>query len=141
MKSILHQIEEKLLTSRKNRDIDSSVLATLLNEVKMKGKNDGNRETTDDEAVAVIKKFVKDLNCVLDNTTDDDKIQETQKEIVAVVQFLPKQLTEEELRNIIKDIISHDSEINLGKVMGFLKKQYNGLYDGKRASSITKELL
>ena len=45
----------------------ATLLTTLYSEAQMVGKNDGNRETTDAEVVAVIKKFVKNIDETLSN--------------------------------------------------------------------------
>ena len=56
--TIAEQIKAASLTARKARDtVASALLTTLLSDVVMIGKNAG-RETTDAEAVAIVKKFI-----------------------------------------------------------------------------------
>lgn len=56
--TITEQIKAASLTARKARDtVASALLTTLLSDVVMIGKNAG-RETTDAEAVAIVKKFI-----------------------------------------------------------------------------------
>ncbi|HRH01555.1 MAG TPA: GatB/YqeY domain-containing protein [Bacteroidia bacterium] len=58
--------------------------------------------------------------------------------------YLPKQMSEDELRNEISIIISNlgaASPADLGKVMGVASKQFAGKADGKIVSAIVKELL
>lgn len=67
------------------------------------------------------------------------------RELKALEQWLPSQLTGESLRKAIQYTISLDglekSVKNLGKVMASLAQNYSGRYDGKEASVIAKELL
>ena len=55
-------------------------------------------------------------------------------------QFLPKQLTEAELRSYVGEIILTEG-LNMGKIMGVLKGRFDGRYDGKLASSVVKAAL
>jgi uncharacterized protein YqeY len=58
--------------------------------------------------------------------------------------YLPKQMSEDELRSDISKILSNlgaSSPSDLGKVMGVASKQFAGKADGKIVSAIVKELL
>ena len=58
--------------------------------------------------------------------------------------YLPKQLTEEELKEKISNIINDNGFSggkDMGKVMGLLKESFDGQYDGKMASQLVKTLL
>ena len=68
-----------------------------------------------------------------------------EKEEMAVIErFLPKQLDETELKEIIKKIVAEtgaSSPADMGKVMGVVSKQLAGKADGKIISGIVKEIL
>lgn len=68
-----------------------------------------------------------------------------EKEEMAVIErFLPKQLDETELKEIIKKIVAEtgaSSPADMGKVMGVASKQLAGKADGKIISGIVKEIL
>lgn len=72
-------------------------------------------------------------------------LAEKEKEEMAVIEkFLPKQLSEEEIRRAVSEIIKEtgaSSAADLGKVMGVASKQLAGKADGKTISSLVKELL
>ena len=66
------------------------------------------------------------------------------KEAEIIQQFLPKALSEEEVREIIKSIIDEtgaDGMKDMGKVMGMSIKKLMGKADGKMISTIVKEIL
>lgn len=150
--SILSVIKEDNINSRKLRDsVKSSLLSTLYSEALNVGKNDGNRETTDKETLAVIKKFLDGVNFTIDtidSVISDDKytIAMKEREILTeyIEKFQPKQLTIEELTDIISGIaatLTDKSPKQMGFVMKKLKDSYDGMYQGNEASKIVKEIL
>jgi len=146
MNTILNKIKEDNLKARKERNkFLSGVLTTLVGEIEMIGKNNGNRETTEEETLKVITKFKKNAedtcNLMSDSRADSKELESYIEEISIYDSYLPKKMNEEELTNLIRDIIDHDSDINIGKIMSFLKNQYTGKYDGKMASTIARKLL
>jgi uncharacterized protein YqeY len=92
------------------------------------------KEVSDQEATAIIKKMVANAN-EMNNTAEADFLSE----------YLPKQLSEHDLRNIIQGILSSEHNISsmrdIGRIMGILQKEYAGMYDGKLASTIIKDKL
>lgn len=65
-------------------------------------------------------------------------------QIAVIEQYLPKQMTEDEIKSIIAEIISQvgaSSPADMGKVMGAATKQLAGKADGKIISAIVKEIL
>ncbi|MBS1621786.1 MAG: GatB/YqeY domain-containing protein [Bacteroidetes bacterium] len=73
-----------------------------------------------------------------------DLAQKELEEIEVINQFLPQQLSGEELRAELTKIIQQagaSSPTDMGKVMGIATKQLAGKADGKAISSVVKELL
>jgi uncharacterized protein YqeY len=151
---LIEKIKNDQLAARKRKDeVATALLTTLLGEAAAVGKNAGNRDTTDEEVVAIVKKFLKnneeliqslDSRCLTkDEETFTRPILVANRERELLVAYLPVQLTEEQLRDIIKEIISarQISPKVMGEVMSELKKSYAGRYDGGLASRLTKELL
>lgn len=147
--TLIDTIKKAQLQARKDKQSDSaSSLTTLIGEAEMIGKNDGNRVTTDAEVVAVIKKFVKNidetLNVVSKDSSKADRVTALTQEKALLSTFLPKQLSEDELRSVLSGFVSALPEKNpkaMGKVLASLKEHFAGQYDGALASKITKELL
>jgi uncharacterized protein YqeY len=89
----------------------------------------------DAKVVAVIKSMIKKA---------EDTNSLTEDEIKLLVKYLPTQLTDPELIVRISDEIKKQGYAgpkDMGKVMGFLKSNYDGQYDGKKASLIIKNIL
>lgn len=149
--SILNTIKNDNIAARKSRDvIATSLLSTLYAEAVNVGKNDGNRETSDKETLAVIKKFLDGVLFTIETLqfNSDDKILVAirEKDILStyIEKFQPKQLTTEQLTAIITEIVAglpEKSPKQMGAVMKSLKDSYDGMYQGNEASKIVKELL
>ena len=74
----------------------------------------------------------------------DDLVQKEQEQVDVFMLYLPKQLSDEELENGMKEIISEVGATSLkdmGKVMGAASKKFAGVADGKRINERVKKLL
>jgi len=140
--SLLNLMRADLLNVRKNRDETRiGVLTAQVDAVAMVGKNKGNRETTDEEAVNVVKKFLdtaRENEALLAARGDSDALAKTRVEIEVLECYMPSQMTEEELVSVIKEFIQTNPGSKIGDVMAYLKTSFSGRYDGKLASAITK---
>jgi len=140
---LVERIKADNLAARKARNIETStLLTTLYAEVVKIGKDAGNRETTDEETVVVVKKFIKGIDETLHYKGAPDATLQHEKEIL--VEYLPVQLSDDELEEIIRDLVltmNADSVKQMGSVMSALKSEYNGEYDGMTASKLVKSYL
>lgn len=104
-------------------------------------------ELTEDAAMKLLQKMVKQRKDSLEIFTQQARpelAKKEQEEIAVIEQFLPKQIGEEELRSILKEIIARtgaSSPGEIGKVMGVASKELAGKADGKMIASLVKELL
>ena len=143
---MLVQLKKDHLESRKQRDsLKSNLLGTVLAESAMIGKNDGNRETTESEILAVIKKFLKGINESIESLRKQDRdTADIEKEREILESYMPSQLSKEKLTEIINNLVAELPEKNMkqmGKIMGEIKKNYDGQFDGKMASLLVKSAL
>lgn len=145
--SLMNELRASQLIARKVREeVKSTLLTTLVAEAAAKGKADGNRESTDEEVISVIKKFLNNVDITLKalEFSSDSRVAVALAEKQILESFLPKQLSESELRIAIAGIINTLPEKNakgMGKVMADLKANFAGLYDGGMASKLVKEML
>jgi uncharacterized protein len=101
----------------------------------------------EEDEVKLLQKLIKQRKDSLEiyqQQNRADLAQKEQEEITVIEQFLPKQLSAEELRAAISDIIAAtgaSSPADMGKVMGVATKQLAGKADGKSISAVVKELL
>jgi len=144
---LINQIKSDALIARKARKTDTAtLLTTLYSEASMIGKNLGNRESTDQEVLQVIEKFIKNANEVKEILLKNNKdVSHVDNEIKVLSKYLPQKMSYNELENVVRDIIEAlkdiNSEVQIGKVMSVLKNSYGGTYNGKLASEIVKKEL
>jgi len=106
-----------------------------------------NGEVSADGELKLLQKLVKqrkDSLEIFQKQNRPDLAQKEEEEIAVIEKFLPKQLTEEELKAAIAAIITEvgaSSPADMSKVMGTATKQLAGKADGKAISAIVKELL
>jgi uncharacterized protein len=104
-------------------------------------------EIKEEDEIKLLQKLVKQRKDSLEIFTTQnraDLAQKEQEEIEVIEKFLPKQLSAEELKGIIANIIAEtgaSSPADMGKVMGVATKQLAGKADGKAISALVKELL
>ena len=104
-------------------------------------------ELSQEEEMKILQKLVKqrkDSADIYNGQGRNDLADPELKEAELIQQFLPKALSEEEVREIIKSIIDEtgaDGMKDMGKVMGMSIKKLMGKADGKMISTIVREFL
>ena len=107
----------------------------------------GSGELKEDDEIKLLQKLVKqrkDSLEIFEQQNRTDLAQKEKDEIAVIEKFLPKQLSAEELKEELKNIIAEvgaSSPSDLGKVMGMASKKFAGKADGKTISALVKELL
>ncbi len=107
----------------------------------------GDGELSDDAALKILAKMVKQRKESASIYTDQNRADLAQEELAQaaiIEEYLPKQLSEEELTAALKEIIARvgaTSAKEMGKVMGTATKELAGKAEGKAISAKVKELL
>ena len=115
--------------------------------IKAKTEPGANGQITEDTEVKMLQKMVKQRKDALEiyqQQSRADLAQKEEEEIAIIEKFLPKQLSEAELKEALASIIAQvgaSSAADMGKVMGTATKQLAGKTDGKAISAVVKELL
>jgi uncharacterized protein len=107
----------------------------------------GGADLTEDAEMKLLQKLVKQRKDSLEIFTQqnrEDLASKEREEISIIEKFLPKQMSPEELKAAVSEIIAAvgaSSPADMGKVMGVASKQLAGKADGKTISALVKELL
>lgn len=139
--------EMKEAMKAKNEGVLRSLRAIKAEIIKAKtepGAGGEINEATEQKFLQKMMKQRKDSLEIFEKQGREDLAIKEREELVVIERFLPKQMTEAEIRDAIQSLItstSASSLADLGKVMGAASKQLAGLADGKTISSIVKELL
>jgi uncharacterized protein len=104
-------------------------------------------ELKEEEEVKLLQKLVKSRKDSLEIFQQQNRpelAKKEEEEIAIIEKFLPKQLSAEEVKAIVTEIIAATgatSPADMGKIMGAATKQLAGKADGKTISALVKELL
>jgi uncharacterized protein YqeY len=104
-------------------------------------------ELKEEDETKLLQKLVKqrrDSLEIFQKQNRPDLAQKEEEEIAVIEKFLPKQMSNEELKAALTQIIEQvgaTSPADMGKVMGAATKQFAGQADGKAISAAVKELL
>lgn len=115
--------------------------------IKAKTEPGANGTVSEDGELKLLQKMVKQRKDSLEIFTQQkraDLAQKEQEEITIIERFLPKQLGEDELKEVVAKIIAEvgaKTPADMGKVMGAATKQLAGKADGKSISAVVKQLL
>ena len=150
--SLKDKIENNYKNSLKSKDkLQISTYRLILSAIKnqdiVNRSGPNKKETDDDDIKKLLKKMIKQRAESIEiykKGNRQDLLEIEQKEHEIISSFLPKQLSEEETKNICNEMIKklNASTIKeMGKVMGALKKEFSDNLDFSKAGSYLKEIL
>lgn len=114
-------------------------------DVEARGK--GKEKAEDETLLAMMQTMIKQRNESIKMYTEGNRpelAEKEQAEIKVIERFMPKQLSEDEIKSVVASIIAStgaQSVKDMGKVMSSLKTEYAGKMDFGKASGIIKSLL
>jgi len=145
--NFIERIKKDMYLAMKSGEKEkSATLRTLLAKLKDKQINSG-KELDENEGLSVIKMLVKqrkESSEMYKKASRMDLADQENLELTILEYYLPKMMSENETRILVKGIIDKTGSKDigdLGKVMPLIMKQGSGLIDGKLANSILRELL
>ena len=149
-------LKDKIETNYKNslKLKDKAAISTYrlilssIKDIDIINRSGPNKKETDDEVIKkLLKKMIKQRVESIDiykKNNRPDLLEVELKENAILSSFLPKQLSEEETKNICNEVVKKlnaTSIKDMGKVMGALKKEYSDSLDFSKAGSYLKESL
>ena len=145
--SIRHLIEEAVKSSMRERDKErTSTLRMALSELK-KEEIDNKIELSNEDSIKILQRMIKQRKESMSqflNAQRNDLAEKEESEIVILQDFLPEQMSEEDINKLVIEAINETDAKELkdiGKVMGFLKTKIQGNADMGIVSKLVKENL
>ena len=149
--SLQVKIMEELKSAMKAKDtVALEALRAIKSELLLAKTQTGTQEElSEEEELKILQKLVKqrkDSASIFTEQGREDLAQPELQQISVIERFLPEQLSEEEVREIIVSLITaggyaEQGMKGMGEVMGKATKVLGGKADGKTISKIVKELL
>lgn len=148
MTQLEERIQKDLVSAMKNRQENAlAALRSIKTAIQNEKVSGAYHELTDADIVGLIQKLIKQRKESMDIYSQagrDELADKEQKEMFVLMEYVPKQLTEEEVEEKVKEIIAEtgaSSMKDMGKVMGLATQRMKGLAEGKTISQIVKSLL
>lgn len=141
------QLEDALKDAIRARDdVRKRTIRLTLSDIKL-AEVEKKRQLEDSEVLAIIQKQVKERHDVIEESeraNRPDLVASAEEEIVVLEEFLPEQLTNEELEELTRQVIDEvgaTSMREMGQVMKVLIPRLEGRASGQEASQMVRKLL
>jgi uncharacterized protein YqeY len=147
MKDPRPQLQEALKDAMKNGDKARRDVIRVLQSAIKQVEVDTRKDLSAEDVVAVLQKEVKMRRESIDEMESSGRtehLQQTRDEVEIIQAFLPEQLSHDEIKALVQQIIADtgaESARDTGKVMAALMPQIKGRADGTLASQVVRELL
>lgn len=145
--SLRETINQDLKDAMKAKDTKKRDALRLLTSAFKQIEVDERKELLDEDVIKIIQTQIKrrdDAAIQYEQAGREDLMQIEREEIAYYMPYLPKQLSDEELKVALTSIIQTTgatSMKDMGKVMGLASKELSGKADGKRINECVKALL
>jgi|LGVE01.1.fsa_nt_gb uncharacterized protein YqeY len=140
---LMADLKDAMKAKQKLRKSVITMLRAAVKQIEV----DQRRILNDEEILDIVVSQVKQKRSVIDEFLKggrEDLAQEAREEIAVLEKYLPEQLSMDELKAIVADVMSETGAStmkDMGKVMGILNPQVKGRADGKTVSQIVKDFL
>ena len=145
--SLKEKLNEDLKQAMRDKEVVKRDSIRAINTMIKQVEVDERRVLDDAEVIKLIQRGIKQREEAISQYSAarrEDLVQKEQEQVDIFMNYLPKQLSDEELETGMKEIIAEVEATTLkdmGKVMGAASKKFAGVADGKRINEIVKKLL
>lgn len=142
---IKKDIEQAIIKALKARNtLEVKVLRFVLSEIKYAEINK-QKDLSDEEISSILRKELKKRKEAIElfkKVAKNDLVEDEQKQLTVIQNYLPVQMTEEELNQIIDQTLKDLTDTsNIGKIIGLVISKTNGQADGSQVAALVKQKL
>lgn len=145
METLKEKIVKEYLEAFKSRDaVKKNLLGVVKAEITTQEKNTTVENLSDEDVSKILKKISKGLNETISKADREEAKNEAIAELTVIDSYLPKQMSEVEIRAEVASVIveiSASGASDMGKVMTGFNSKFSGKADNKLVSTIVRELL
>lgn len=137
--TIVQQLKTESLRLRKERSPIAASITFVLSEIERVGKNNGNRATTEDEAVKVVQKVIATLRDNLKYDISDSDAEAMRMQIQILESVLPAMASDDEILNVLRAIMTGktaETSPKKGEIMKTVRDKFGAAVDMKRVSQL-----
>ena len=144
---ITNQLKDAMINKNTNLVNTLRLIKASIKDKDIIAKGNGKGEITDQEIISVLQTMIKQRKASIDmylSGNREDLVKKEESEIEIISNFLPEQLSSQEIETIINELIKSsgaNSIKNIGDVIKLIKEKYEGRIDLGVASKLIKEKL
>lgn len=141
--NVIDAIRKESLRLRKERNPVAAAISFAISEIERVGKNNGNRQTTEAEAIKVVQKLVSTIDENLKLDIDDGRRVALNQEKQILLGVLPQMATDREVVDFLRELFSEkrgDNSPKKSEVMKALRDRFGALVDMRRAGQLATEI-
>ena len=145
--SLKERLQEDWKLALKSKESFKAGVISMTRAAILKSEKTDGKVLDDDQVIAVLSKEIKQRKesiVEFEKGNRPDLVDQTKKEIEILLDYLPQQLTEDEIHEIVREVVIEvgaNSIKDMGKVMTAVQPRVSGRADGKIVSQIVKEQL
>jgi len=145
--SIKDDVQQALKEAMKNKDHVRLECLRMAKAALLVKEKEGAKDAgiSDEVAIATLRSEVKKRQQTVETYTElgkTDEVEKSQAEIAILEEFLPQQMSEDQVRARIQEFLAANPDVNhAGKLTGALKKELGDQVDGKMLNELCREAL
>ena len=145
--SLKERLMEDLKTSMKDKDILRKNTITMVRAAIKQEEVDKRIDLDDEGIIQIMGKQLKEKRNSIEEFRKgnrQDLVDQAEAEIAILLEYLPKQLTEEELTEIVKEVLDqggYTSMKDMGKIMKDVMPKVQGKADGNMVNQVVRKIL
>ncbi len=142
--NILQNISNQIILNYKDGNSSRRILLQTIKAPLAMCEKDLKKELPDDEAVKILRKELKqrsDAREQYKSASRDDLVKKMNFEMSIIEEFLPSQMSEDQIEKIVIEIVSEADDKSFGPVMGKVMGKIAGQADGEVVARVLKKHL
>jgi uncharacterized protein len=138
------KLQAELITAMKAKNrARSDVIRAIISEIKYAEIEKGTEQLPSEDCLAIVQREIKKRKEELDFNQKSGRtelIEATNNELAILNEFMPSQLSSDEIEKSLIGFKEQNSGAAMGLAMKFLKEKFAGQYDAKLASELAKKI-
>jgi len=145
--NVNNALSDSLKSKQSERVLTLRAIVSAKKDKEIEKRTQDNKEVTDEDMISILNKMLKQRKESIEmyqKASRQDLVDKENGEIKIIEEFLPQQLSQEEIEKVCQEVISNigaSSLKDMGKVMASLKEKYLGKMDFSLAGKILKDKL
>ena len=145
MSGVKDRIQDAIKEATKKQDKARLECLRMAKGALLLKEKDGSGALTDETAIAALRAEVKKRQQSIEvfrQVGREDAVAATESEIAVIEEFLPKQLSSDDIEKRVREFLATHPDMNhAGKLTGAMKKELGDLADGRMLNEICRKVL